>query len=77
MAVLDYMEFEVIKHKDYIPGKELDPLRRQSVIPALYKGFFGSDIVFVFWKYRLIAIMGTATIAMAHWFISLPPDPTH
>jgi hypothetical protein len=39
------MEFEVVKHPDYIPTTKLDPLRRQTVIPALYMGFYGRDIV--------------------------------
>ena len=75
-AVLDYMEFEVLKHPHYIPSAKLDPLRRQIVIPNLYKGFFGADVVFRIWQYRLIAIMGTATIAVALWFIGLPSDQT-
>ena len=72
MGVLDYMEFEVAKHPDYIPTTKLDPLRRQTVIPALYMGFYGRDIVFILWKYRFIAVGGTALIALACWFIGLP-----
>jgi hypothetical protein len=72
MGVLDYMEFEVVKHPDYIPTPKLDPLRRQTVIPALYSGFYGRDIVFILWKYGFIAIGATALIAMARWFVGLP-----
>jgi hypothetical protein len=70
MGILDYMEFKVVKHPDYIPTTKLDPLRRQTVIPALYMGFYGRDIVLSLWKYRFIAIVGTALVAMAHWFIT-------
>jgi hypothetical protein len=72
MGLLDYMEFAVIQHPGYIPTTKLDPLRRQTVIPALYSGFYGRDILFYIWKYRFIAIGGTSLIAMAHLFISLP-----
>ena len=76
MGVLDYMEFAIIRHPGYIPTTKLGPLRRQTVIPALYSGFYGRDMLFNLWKYRFIAIRGTSLVAMARWFISLPVSST-
>ena len=73
MGVLDYM---VIRHPGYIPTAKLGPLQRQTVIPALYSGFYGRDMLFNLWKYRFIAIGGTSLIALVRWFISLPVSST-
>jgi hypothetical protein len=66
---LHFMEFR-LRNRGHQCDSNLDPLAKQSIIPAQYQEVFGNDVFVKAWRIRLVFLLLFAVAAL-RWILTL------